>query len=302
PDEKAFEALTNLAFDKHTYKHTTMGFLDDIQRMPNEYAYSRRFFKRFYAPDNVMIVIAGDVDPAAIFAEATTAFAAWKGQRAKTKLDDEAALSAERRAVVEWENPTQRRLHVGWRVPSAVDDPQKAALGLLLKAYLFSASSDLVKQLVIGSSADPALAEKVECWWEVHKDASLFPVAVRVKDDASLDVALARVQQHLDDVAAGKINDRRFADVKSNLRYSVLMSFTSADRIAGTIAWTSGPAMDPHFLEQLQAALTTTTPAQLQQYVGQWFGKQQRAIVELRHTPPPTKTKTSTSSSTTGAH
>ncbi|HEY1097999.1 MAG TPA: insulinase family protein, partial [Myxococcota bacterium] len=34
PDEKAFEALTNLAFDKHTYKHTTMGFLDDIQRMP----------------------------------------------------------------------------------------------------------------------------------------------------------------------------------------------------------------------------------------------------------------------------
>jgi len=294
PDEKAYEALANLAFDTHTYKHTTMGFLKDIEQMPKEFAYSRGFFKKFYTPDNVLIVIAGDVDPAAIHAAAAKAFSSWKGQRTKTKIDDEPALSAERRAIVPWANQTQRRVHLGWRVPSAVDDPKQAALGLLLKAYLFSGSSDLVKGLVIGGSGadDAALAEDVSCWWDVHKDASLYPVAVRVKDGASADIVIDRVQGHLDNVAAGKVNDRRFADVKSNLRYSLLMNLTSADRIAGTLAWQSGPSMDAAYLETLYAALASTTVPELQRYVGQWFGKSQRAIVELRHTPPSTTATT----------
>ncbi len=297
PDEKAFEALANLAFDTHTYKHTTMGFLADIQKMPTEFAYSRGFFQKFYTPDNVMIVIAGDVDPVAIHEQAAAAFSSWKGQRTKTKLDDEPALTKQRKAIVQWANPTQRRIHLGWRVPSGVDDPKQAALGLLLKAYLFSSSSDLVKGLVLGGSAadDVALAEDVSCWWDVHKDASLYPVAVRVKDGADNDVVIARVQGHLDNVAAGKINDRRFADVKSNLRYSLLMNLTSADRIASTLAWQSGPSMDPAYLEALYASLASTTVPELQAYVGKWFGMQQRAIIELRHTP------TTATTTTTGA-
>ena len=287
PDEKAWEALTNLAFDKHTYKHTTMGFLEDIQRMPNEFAYSRSFFKKFYTPDNVLIIIAGDVDPAAIHARFAKTFSSWRGQREKTRIDDEPALAAERRAVVEWANPTQPRVHIGWRVPSGVDDPRQAALGLLLKAYLFSPSSDLVKGLVLGGSRadDKALVEEVDCWWDVHKDASLFPVAVRVKEGAANDVVIDRIQGHLDSIAAGKINDRRFADVKSNLRYSMLMQFTSADRIASTVAWNSGPSMDTGFIEKLSAAMAATTVPELQAYVGKWFARQQRAVVELRHAP-----------------
>jgi zinc protease len=284
PDEKAYEALANLAFDAHTYKHTTMGFLKDIERMPKEFAYSRDFFRRFYTPDNVLIVIAGDVDPAAVQAKAKAAFSSWKGTRQVTKLDDEPALTAPRSLVVEWANPTQRRVHLGWRVPSAVDDPKQAALGLLLKAYLFSNSSDLVKGLVLGGKGAEAPAEQVDCWWDVHKDASLFPVAVRVKDGADVAAVVDRVQAELDAVAAGKVNDRRFNDVKSNLRYSLLMSFTSADRIAGTLAWMTGPSMNPGFTEALFAALADTSVVELQRYVSTSFSAQQRATVELHHT------------------
>jgi zinc protease len=38
------------AFDKHTYKHTTIGLRGDIQRMPEQYEYSKSFFRRFYRP------------------------------------------------------------------------------------------------------------------------------------------------------------------------------------------------------------------------------------------------------------
>ena len=40
PISKLNEVLHDTAFDRHTYKHTTMGFLKDVQDMPNQYDYS----------------------------------------------------------------------------------------------------------------------------------------------------------------------------------------------------------------------------------------------------------------------
>jgi len=38
------------AFAVHSYKHTTIGFLRDIEDMPNQLTYSRQFFDRYYRP------------------------------------------------------------------------------------------------------------------------------------------------------------------------------------------------------------------------------------------------------------
>ena len=51
------------AFTTHTYKHTTMGFIKDIENMPNQYAYSKEFFARWYRPEYTTVIVAGDVEP-----------------------------------------------------------------------------------------------------------------------------------------------------------------------------------------------------------------------------------------------
>src|SRR5215471_11558338 len=51
PFSKLNEVLYDTAFERHTYKHTAMGFLRDIQDMPNQYEYSLRFFDRYYRPE-----------------------------------------------------------------------------------------------------------------------------------------------------------------------------------------------------------------------------------------------------------
>ena len=53
--------LHDTAFDRHTYKHTTMGFLKDMQDMPNQYDYSLKFFDRYYRPEYTTIIVVGDV-------------------------------------------------------------------------------------------------------------------------------------------------------------------------------------------------------------------------------------------------
>ncbi|MGZ8829456.1 MAG: M16 family metallopeptidase, partial [Thermoanaerobaculia bacterium] len=51
PLSKLDEAQANAAFTTHTYKHTTMGFIKDIQDMPNQFEYSKDFFSRWYRPE-----------------------------------------------------------------------------------------------------------------------------------------------------------------------------------------------------------------------------------------------------------
>src|SRR5271165_6084575 len=61
PFLKLGETMQNTAYTTHTYKHTTIGFLADIKDMPNQYAYSKVFFDRWYRPENCTIIVAGDV-------------------------------------------------------------------------------------------------------------------------------------------------------------------------------------------------------------------------------------------------
>ena len=63
PLMKLFEVQRDHAYTTHTYKHTTMGFIEDIEAMPEQFDYSRLFFDRWYRPEYSTILVAGDVDP-----------------------------------------------------------------------------------------------------------------------------------------------------------------------------------------------------------------------------------------------
>ena len=277
PDNKAYERLSDLAYDQHTYEHTTMGFLADIKKMPERFAYSRKFFERFYTPDDVVIVVAGDVRNDAVHALVQQHFGAWKGERAKTDLKDEPPLTKERRAHVDWDNPTLPRLHVAWRAPSLTRDPKGAAVALVLSSYLLSEASPLYRSLVL----EERLVEALSSWYEPHKDAPLFPVVARLKEKTDPDVVLARVQAALDEVAAGKIDAARLEAAKSNLRYELLMRLTSADAVAGALVYQMGPTLDPASLDRLYGAVRAATPADLAALAKERFGADRRAVVTL---------------------
>ena len=60
------ENLLKTAFKKHTYGHTTMGYLKDVKAMPNYYDYAKKFHRWYYRPDNTTIIVVGDFNADAI--------------------------------------------------------------------------------------------------------------------------------------------------------------------------------------------------------------------------------------------
>jgi zinc protease len=174
PDRRAFTELRALAFDRHTYKHTVLGVVEDIDRMPKESAYARRFFERFYTPDNTIVTIAGDVDPAVAKDLAMHVFSSWTGARAATAPAKDAPITSERRRDVTWSGDITPRVAVGWRVPGAHTDRKAAALATVLSSYLFADASPLTRVLV----KEKQQALRIESWFEAKRDTALFPVMV----------------------------------------------------------------------------------------------------------------------------
>src|SRR5688572_16930696 len=78
PLRKLIEVQREHAYTTHTYKHTTMGFLRDIEDMPNQFQYAKTFFDRWYRPEHTTVIVAGDVTPEQVFPLVEKHWGGWK--------------------------------------------------------------------------------------------------------------------------------------------------------------------------------------------------------------------------------
>src|SRR5215469_6886692 len=102
PEEKLDEVLHATAFTRHTYAHTAMGFLKDIQDMPNQYNYSLEFYNRFYRPEYATIIVAGDVNRDQTLSLTKKYFGDWKRGNYVPQIPAEPQQTGPRTASVEW--------------------------------------------------------------------------------------------------------------------------------------------------------------------------------------------------------
>ena len=120
PFLKLEEAMQDTAFTTHTYKHTTIGFLADIKDMPNQYAYSKTFFDRWYRPENCTIVVTGDVKHDELVSLVKTHYGAWARGKASVEIpaeppQTEAAVRPPDLAGADAADPLPRLSHSGGR-------------------------------------------------------------------------------------------------------------------------------------------------------------------------------------------
>jgi zinc protease len=230
PLNKLLEVQRETAFTTHTYKHTTMGFLRDIEDMPNQFEYSRTFFERWYRPAYATVIVAGDVDPAETIALIEKYWGKWDaGQPARVEIQPEPPAEGPRpRTSLVHAHPALITVAFTARPSDAEKD--YAALDTALD-LLFGPTSDLYQRLV-------EREQKVD---------QLFPTCPRTRTPAGHHHGpreVARRCRHvrdliLDTVAearAKRVDPKRLADAKSHNRYGFARAFDNSESIAGTLA------------------------------------------------------------------
>ena len=271
------EVMQDKAYTKHTYKHTTIGFLADVKDMPNQYAYSKTFFDRWYRPENCTVVVAGDVDHDELVRLCREYYGGWKRGTASVDIPAEPAQEEERTAKVTWPTPTLPTLYIGYHIPASDPrNPDTAALGALAQA-LFGETSPLYKALVLDEQKAVVLAAEAE----TKRDAGLFTILVRAREASDLPEIAARVEKALRDAAKAPIDSDRLAKIKSHLHYDFATGLDTADAVALAVCYSIAVTGRPDAMNELYAAYDKLTPTDLQRVAAKYFAPTNRTTVRL---------------------
>src|SRR5262245_12170184 len=216
PTEKLDEALYATVFTKHTYAHTTMGFLKDIQDMPNQYNYSLQFYNRFYRPEYTTIVLVGDLNREQTAALTKKYFGDWKRGSYVPDIPVEPPQAAPRSATVDWNSPTLPWLAIAFRAPGYSDEKIDNAALDLLSPIAFGPNSDLYQRLVLKEQK----VDELEADFGNHPDPELFTVYARVKDPKDIDYVRAQILRTFERFSKEPVEQAQLDATRSRIRYS----------------------------------------------------------------------------------
>jgi zinc protease len=284
PFLKMEEAMGATAFKRHPYQHTTLGFYADVKAMPQQYAYSKSFFQRWYTPDNTMVFIVGDFDDAAVMDLVRKHYAPWNRKVAQVRVPAEPGQREPRDVEVKWEQPTQPRTVFAWHSPAATLGSPDAAVQSVLKAYLVGPTSPLYKQLVL----EKQLAEDIGSDWFIHRDPHLFSLTATLKDESAREAVEDAFNRAIRGLVTNGVDANRVTAIKSNLRYGQLMGLETANDVGEALAFYAGVYGSPDAFARHAQALSQVKPTQLVEFAKRYLTANNRTILTLTAPAPAT--------------
>jgi zinc protease len=259
PFSKIYEKVRDTAFEAHTYKHTTMGFLEDIQDMPNQYEYSLKFYDRWYRPNNVIILVVGDIDVDETFELIKKYNGDWRPKEYNPEFPVEPEQTEFKSAHIDWENETLPYLTLAYHMP-AFDPSKKDNAGLdILAQLLFGSNSPLYQKLVIEDQS----VEYLSAYVPDHRDPFLFMIFSRIKSEDKIEEVEKAIFAAVEEAATKPVDDDRLEAIKSRIRYSFAMSLDTAASVAYNMAGYLELTGDPDSVNELYRRYDEITPKDL---------------------------------------
>jgi zinc protease len=277
PDQKLEEVLHDTAYDRHTYKHTTMGFLADVQDMPNQYDYSLKFFDRYYRPEYTTIIVTGDVDPKQVRALVDKSWSSWKRGSYHADIPVEPKQAAPRESHVDWPSPTLPLLDISFKGP-AYTDTQKDTVALdALSTLAFGPTSDLYQKLVVKEQKlDSIGANSPE-----EVDPDLFSIRARLKNPSDMQYVREEILKTIQQFQANLVPADKLEAVKTRERYGFALRLDDSENVSNTVSRYIALRRTPDTIDKLYALYAQLTPEDIREAAKKYLIDSSRTIVTL---------------------
>ncbi len=283
PWEAASNALYEEAFRVHPYHHNTIGTAEDVAAMPEASELVRSFYRTWYRPSRLRIVVAGDFEPEATLAALESVWGSWsEPPEPPPPTPAEPAQLGPRQVQVDWtEGEAHARVLTGWKIPGFHPrDPDAAGLAVL-QELLLSEVAPLRRDLV----DDRALVYELSGGTWRFRDPHLFALDAELRPDTDPELVQARYEEELERVRAG-VDPEELAVVQGRALKHFQLGLDDPHRVAGTLGRFTGPDPDPTAVDAFFEAFAAVTPEDLAALVGTWFVPEGRTEVLLVPTGP----------------
>jgi zinc protease len=271
------EALAETAFDVHTYRHTTIGFEADIKAMPGMYRYSKSFYHRYYRPENVVLLVCGDVDPENVFQLAEKYYGGWKKGYVKPDVREEPEQKAPRSKTVIFAGRTLPILAVAYKGLRFDPKSKDYVSTTLLGDIMFGATSELYTDLILKQQK----AQFVFPMFGINRDPGLNVVAAMVKNKDDIDFVRQEIAKTVKKYQTELMEKEKLDQLKSNIKYSFLMSLSSTKSIAASLPRFIAISGDIDVIDHYYETLATITPEDIKQAAIKYFTDKRKTEILL---------------------
>jgi zinc protease len=282
PDQLLDIEVTATALRAHTYRHPTIGWLDDLRSMTRDDLYEH--YRTFYIPNNATLVVAGDVEPDEVLERVARKFESIPPGAVPSRIQTgEPAQLGERRVVLERPGNTAY-LKLTWHAPSAreadffpmlvLDAVLTGAKGL----NLWSSFKDNIPQRkarLYTGLVERGLASSVSGALMPTASPFLYTISITALDGVSLSTLEAAAVEDVERLRAVGVSEAEVARARKQLLARFVFENDSITNIAHQLGFFETVA-GPGFFPTLQAAVDAVTPDQVNEAARRRLGRTTR--------------------------
>jgi predicted Zn-dependent peptidase len=233
------------------------------------------FFKTYYAPNNAVLAIVGDVDTKTTLEKVRNAFESIPTQPPPPKVDlTEPKQTAERRQQLDDPLARLTRLDIVYKVPPRLtaDDDALQVLGTVLSS---GRSSRLFQKIV----REQQLAPNVNAGRDGAIGPGLFRVVGTVSPGKTADALEAAIYAEIERVKSGPIEDWEIEKARNNAKRGVVGGLTSSLQRGIQLAEFAASYGDANLINQRVERLMKVTAADVQRVAKTYLVVENRTVV-----------------------
>ena len=283
PYGKTFEAIDELAYENFAYEHSVIGSMADLSAASVDDVVA--FFKMYYAPNNAVVGIVGDVDTKTTLAKMEKYFGAIPKQPAPPQVDmSEPPQTEERRLTLD--DPLARlpRLDMAFKIPPS-SSPDSDALSVLGTVLSGGRSSRFYESIV----RQKQLSSGVSAGTDGSRGPGLFAISAVAMPGKTLAELEAAIDQETERVKTAPIEDWEIEKVRIGARRSFVSGLGSSFNRAYQLSENAMFFDDPDRINTRADRIAKVTAADVQRVARQYLVKANRSVVLT--TPKPAAPK-----------
>ncbi len=266
PQSRLDENISNTAFAAHTYKHTTMGFFEDIVDMPNQYQYSLKFFDRFYRPENCTVLVVGDITQDKVNALADKYFGKWKKGTYEAEIPAEPPQT-EMKFVHLQNADVPPYLALCFKGPGFSDSDIDLVALNLIEGIVFSSKSDLYQKLVINERK----LRRIGFYSGMSRDPGLMEIYAQMKDKNDIQYVKDEIMKALNGIKTNPVDKKMLSEVVSNRKYGFIMRTDNPSAIANTLSSFISLSGNPESINNYYSLFDKVTPEDIIRVANKYF-------------------------------
>jgi zinc protease len=273
PGRNLFKSILDTAYADHPYRRPVIGYEGTVESFTRPQILA--FFKRWYVPANMTLVIVGDIEREAALKAIKESFRNFKGGSAKApKRKVEGAQEGMRTATLEMD-VAEAHFGLAFHIPE-LKDPDTYAIDVLDGLLGGGASSRLYKKLKI----EDATVYSISAYAMTLKDPGLFFITGTARTDnvtAAVSGAIAQIRR----LAEEGPNPDELAKVQLNLESSFVYSRETMQGIAGKLGYYDTISGDPGYEDRYIDGIRSVTPEDVRRVIDKYLTEKNLTVSAL---------------------